>query len=671
MNQADLINAIYREQDRAVDYANTQLREIRKKAWDRVLHRYRGDETTTKSTVQATTIRDQGYALLAAIMPAYNTDRLISFPANGPQDADQADAEAAAVNAIFCDGNDGYLNLHNAVADALWFRNGVIKVWVEDYTDITTRSFMVQPGQTAQMFILTMASSNEEWNEIESDDPDLITFEITVDKQRVHIDSIEPAYFYCDPNQSDQNLQNANFLSERAIYTRSELVSMGMSKKQVYELPAIEDESITTGIGSSNTDITAKFIDGVSDVGRAATPDNEQVECYWCHMLIDTDGDGISERWRFLVSNRELLNKERVEFWPYASGTGWPIPHRWSGLGLYDLLADTEMQQTNARRQLADNLNMANNQRPVFDSGTTNVKDIVNSEPGRGIDSRDPGSVHFMPVHDVVSNSISFLQYMDEIKSEQAGGTLALQSGDVQSMAQISGISAEMQLAPREAMAAQVSTNLAETLVRQAFLILHDTLRTYWKGEIQYMKAGEWQSTNPREWQRRTRIDVIPGLSPGQRRQQANALQQVIQMQLQLVQGGQGGTVTDLNGFHQAVHDWMSAMELNNTAGYFIDPDSQEGQQAQQMQMQSAQQQQMMQAQMMQMQIQLEQQKLQLEQQKALWDKQNDDFDNETDRLKLGQELEIKEAELYEQARQSEAAASAAGRAGSDQSNAQ
>ena len=98
MNQADLINAIYREQDRAVDYANTQLREIRKKAWNRVLHRYRGDETTTKSTVQATTIRDQGYALLAAIMPAYNTDRLISFPANGPQDADQADAEAAAVD---------------------------------------------------------------------------------------------------------------------------------------------------------------------------------------------------------------------------------------------------------------------------------------------------------------------------------------------------------------------------------------------------------------------------------------------------------------------------------------------------------------------------------------------------------------------------------------------
>ncbi len=611
LSQDDLIRAIYSELERATSYGSTTLRDNRRKAWNYYLNRNRGDEIEGRSTVQDTTVRDVIHALMAAIMPAYSVDHIINYRPFGPDDVDSAEAESGAVNSLFTETNKGYLQLSSAVHDCLLFRNGVIKVSVEDRTEVTTRSFSAPAAD-----VLAQRPPGQDWTHIETEDG-ISKFEIKAEIQVLQTVAIEQAMLFLDPNQPDQDLNEASFIGELIFFSRSELRAMGISKSIVDDLPASPDKTNTSGVGTGNTDLQAKYIDGVADASGATTADRDQIECYHIHMKIDVDGDGISERWRFLISARLILQQDQVDYFPYASGTGWPVPHRWSGLSVYDLNRITQDERTNARRQLADNLNVANNQRPVFDPGETEAEDITNGAPGRGIRSRNPANVGWMPIQDIVGNSIQFLQYMDGVRSEQSGAALDMQSADGQLLSTASGISAEMQLAPRELMAAHISRNIAETLVRDLFLLIHKTLRTQWHQPIQYERASEWQQTNPAEWQPRTRLNVNVGLSPGERRRKSAALQQVTQLQLALIQSGNANIITDLNGVHSGIVDWMRSVELDGAEGYFLDPQGPQSKQAQQAQQQQAQEQAQQQQQQQQMQMQLIQAQMQLEQAKV------------------------------------------------------
>ena len=637
----DLITIIDNYQTRAVDYANTALQEIRFQAWQRYLVRERGDEIPGRSRVLDTSIRDTVHALCATIIPTYDCSNLIDFPPEGGDDVDAADAEAKALNDIFRTG-DNMNQIAAAIKDALLFRNGILKVYLEDKTEVETRKFAAPIGEV--LAGLEMAGYMDA-EEVESDD-DLTHVQITTETQRLRVRAIEPAYFYIDPNQDTASTRGNPFMSERFISSRSELVELGVSRETAYELPASPDDGITSNYSVSNTDITAKFIDGQSSIQTNVNTDQEKVECFWTYCQIDMDDDGISEKWRFLVSNRKILLRDQVSQFPYSSGSGWPVNHRWSGLGVYDLLIQTENQLTGARRQLQDNLSIANNQRPIFDPATTNVDDVLATAPGRGIRSKDPMSVAWMPVNDITTQSMQFIQQMHAVRSEQVGASMDMQSAEAQGLKTISGLSAEMQLGASEQMAAEVSRNLANTMIKDAFLKMHRVLREEYTGTIMYRKSGDWVETSPAEWKPRSRININVSLSPGERRRHAANLQQVLQLQEKIASMGGMGVAVDLNGIHKTATDWMRAVQLDDSEEYLVDPSSQKGQQAQQQAGQQQQQQTQMQAQMTQMQVQLDQFKAETDRMKVENDKADDDFDNQTDRLKLGQDAEIEEAKL-------------------------
>jgi hypothetical protein len=258
--------------------------------------------------------------------------------------------------------------------------------------------------------------------------------------------------------------------------------------------------------------------------------------------------------------------------------------------------------------------------------------------------------VGWYPFQDITTASMTFLTDMKQVRSEQAGAALDMQSAEQQGLKSISGLSAEMQLGPSEMTAAEASRNIANTMIKDAFLKMHQVLREEWEGPIQFYKNGEWQETDPSQWRRREQINITVALSPGERRRHASNLQNVIMLQEKMMTMGGNNVAVDINGIHKAVTDWMRSVSLNDSEGYFIDPMSEQGQQAQQSAQQAQQQQGQMAQQMQQMMMQMEQQKQQLEQQKAVWDKEDDDFDNETDRLKIHAENEREEAKLTVQA---------------------
>lgn len=638
MTNDQVITAIYSDLQNATNYANTQLRQIRKHSWDRHLARPRGDELPSRSKLLDTTIADTTESIMAIISESWDCDNICDFAPEGPDDADQADAEGRSLNMLFHMDNNGYLEAQTAAKNALMFRNGILKVWLDDTPMVEMRTFRDAAALAAIPEDRILAQEETEQG---------VRVTIEVPQQRLRFKAIEPAQFFVDPNQDDNDMQAATFCSERTFFSRSELQEMGISKKLVKELPASPDEAITDGVGSSNTDILAKFIDGQIDIKEAATKDQDQIECYWVYMLMDRDGDGISERWRFLVAHRHLLLDDPVAYVPYSTGSPWIVPNRWSGLGVYDKLLQVENARTNALRQMADNMNTINNQRPIADPGAINFADLLNGGPGRPVRKiTADATVDFMPVMDMISNSLGFLDYTDKMRSEQAGSSLDMQSADSQSVKSISGLSAEMQLGPAEQMTGMVQRNLANTLLANAFLIAHKVLREEWEGPLMFYKAGEWQQTIPSEWRPRTRINLNLAMSPGEARRKIAALDQVIQTNFMLIQGGAANIAATWGTVHKAITDKMRLQHLDDTEGYFIDPDSSQAREAMQAAAEQQQGQAQMQQQIMGMQMQLEQMRVAIEDKKVEYDRVDDEFDNETDRLKLAQEAEIEEAKL-------------------------
>lgn len=639
MTTKDVISAIYSDLERASDYATTQLREIRRKSWDRHLARKRGDEIAGRSRLLDTSIADTTEAIMAIISESWDTENICDFSPQGPDDIDQADAEARALNTQFWSNENGYLECTMAAKNALMFRNGILKCWLDRTPDIEVRVF---PDRAA----LAAIPDDLIIDEVETDEGTRVTLELP--QQKLVFKAIEPAYFFIDPNQDSNDMQSASFMAERVFFTRSELREMGISKKQVDDLPASPDESVSDTIGTSNTDITAKFIDGQNDKGNAATHDQDKIECYWVHMKMDRDGDGIAEKWRFLVSHRNLLLDDTVTHYPYATGCPWMVPNRWSGLSVYDKLKQTENARTNAYRQMSDNMNQINNPRPAADPGMVEFSDLLSAAPGRPIRKKqNDAMIDWQPVMDIVSNSLAFLQYTESVRSEQAGSSLDMQSADAQSVKNISGISAELQLGPAEQMTGMIARNLANTLLKNIFLVAHRIMREQWQGPVMFHKAGEWQETNPSDWIPRKRIHLNLAMSPGESRRKVAALDGVIQMQMALIQGGAANITVNWSGLHKALVDKMRLQRLDDTEGYFIDPDSQESQQAQQIAAQQAQQQAAIQAEAMGRQLAIEEFKAQDDSQQWQAELQHKYYDTNVD-------ADIEEAKIVQAERTSE-----------------
>jgi len=139
---------------RAGDFSTSALQGVRQKAWDYFLNRPRGDEVDGRSQVQDTTIRDTFHALKSTIMPSYATDHIAQFEPTGQDDEDDAESESDACNNIFTEDNAGYSQLDAAISDAILFRNGVVKVWMEDTTDTITELFepTISDGQLSAYY---------------------------------------------------------------------------------------------------------------------------------------------------------------------------------------------------------------------------------------------------------------------------------------------------------------------------------------------------------------------------------------------------------------------------------------------------------------------------------------------------------------------------------------
>ncbi|MFT3973166.1 MAG: hypothetical protein QM699_06875 [Amaricoccus sp.] len=255
----------------------------------------RGDGIVGRSQEISTDVSDMVNATLAMLVPMISTDAVVIFEPNSEQDEVQAQAESQVVNSLIMEDNRGFIEIQEAVKDSLLLKNACMKVFIEDAEDVTRYQLPTDRGSSIlpkeQIAALLEPRSPSEERRLDGNELIVKTTQREFYVEAVPVENICYTAAYCG------KLQKLPFFAERIEYTRSDLVQMGIDRSLVDELQPYSETGTNAGQRRN-----VSFNPG-SD---AATRDQDVIECHECYMLVDLDGDGISERYLVLVDRRGI-----------------------------------------------------------------------------------------------------------------------------------------------------------------------------------------------------------------------------------------------------------------------------------------------------------------------------------------------------------------------------
>jgi len=570
----------------------TEVTGNQKAALDSYYGRRRPKTSDGRSNAVSQDVADMVEATVSQITPSFDFDIIAKFQAKGRADADQANVETIVCNNHFRNGNHGYTIIQEAIRNALLLRVGILRIWAEEEEDIRTRSY--NDLNELELAQVTEADAPDQLVEIvsaeESDDGDGV--DVTVRKttkfRRLSMRSIDPVNFLVVKEWESIDLQGVPYCGERFFLTKTDLLNRGVSKSVVNSLPTTDSDTHIASRARDRSE-SAPFLEDHGDKSMLF------VECYELYSLIDFDGDGKAERRRVLyaggTSAGTVLENEPHSGVPYATGTGFLQPQRWLGLSLYDKLAELESIKTEVLRQWLDNMAFANNAEVLAVDGAVELDDLKARRPG-GINRVDDiNAVRELVVPDLGGSSRSLLDWLDATRSERGGASLDLQNAQLQIAGETAGGIAQ-QFQSRESLARLMTRTIAETLIRQTFLLIHRTLREQFPDRAEVQIGSEFAEYEPGKWAYREELDIVAGMSFGERAERRQSLESVLAQQEKLQGAGLGsGILVDLQTYHDTLLDWTSAGGVQNARRYWIDPRSETSVQAQQQAQESAQQQ--------------------------------------------------------------------------------
>lgn len=573
----DEIKTIIGQEIAAADgYGGDELASNREQALDYYYGKKPGATLEGRSSAVSTDVSDMIEAIISDMMPAFDLDDIVVFEPESREDVTPSAEETRAVNHVIMEQNRGYVVLQEAIRDALLLKNGFIKVSVDERIEAETQTFTDLDFDQAQL--VKTPSDPEVETQIKSEelnDQGLVdlTVKITRTRRSLIVKSIDPTLLLWAQGHDSVFVDDIRFIAELQYLPRSELLAMGFDQKVVDDL-APHTQNV-------KTDNQHRWFNFWRADQRAQEPSQDLIELYECYILLDADGDGTSELHRIMFADETVLADDLVELRPYLTGTPFLQPHRFIGRSVFDRLQSVQDQKTFTLRQWSDNLNHGNNARVIADETLITDPDaMTNSIPAGIVWARDAQrAVMPFPTTDIGQSAAAMLEYQDKRRSEAGGASLDLQTAE----AQIAGDTAhgvERMYSAREKQVEMMTRNLAETMIRSTFLLVHQTMRLFMPGQLTFRAGKDFQSTDPAQWPVRTRLKVRAGLSSGERSRQQQMLANTYQIQKELIDAGMDDVMVDLPGLFNTLRDSLRVMGVGTPEAYYLDPASEDSQAA-------------------------------------------------------------------------------------------
>jgi len=575
MTDAELANACQQHISKTDFWDNAEVQGNYKDAIDSYLGRGEKTDAPGFETMRSEDTADVVEALTAEIMPAFHFDELATFEPNSPMDSGQAALESKICNQFIFDFNDGHLEIQAAVKDALLLRNGILKVYADEQIDESRERYSgLNDIELAQVQRKTAANQAIDITLLEFD-PETETTSINLTRtttyKRLAVESIDPCNFVLEKEWTGVDVSQAITVGERRYETRSDLLAKGYPEKIVKNLPASNTDSRQGTLARNRENYQPIF-----DYHSKAL---DRIEIYELYLLIDYDNDGIVERRRVIYAadgggGGKILENKLHPLVPYACGVPFLYPHRWQGISVFDKIQEIESQKSRALSQYVRNMHNANFPEIVVEDGAVAEADITTRRSSGIIRADRIDAVRELPVMDIGSSSVMFLNYVDRVRDARVGSALSMQSAEAQ-IASDSAMATERMYAPREKMAQLICQTLGDTLVKQTFRVVHQTLKAFFQGP-QDFHVGENQfvSTDTATWPTRYKVRVTAGLSSAERNQRRAILEAHLLQQEKLFSSGQSGILMNLDTYYETLVSWSKAGGLQTPRRFWIDPKS-------------------------------------------------------------------------------------------------
>ena len=565
-----LISRIQEEVADSLGY-DGEISKQREKAIDYYYALPFGNEVEGRSQYVDSTVQDTIEWIKPSLMRVFASgDEMVKFSPHGPEDVAAAAQATDYVNYVFTKDNPGWEILYSWFHDALLQKNGIVKVWWDEYEEEQREEYHNLTDMEYELLISNKGVEVVEEEEVYED----TTYHNVVIKRsnangRIRIENVPPDEFLI--SRESKKIQEARFVCHRVKKNLSEL-------KLMYPDEDFGPEDLGGGYNEEmfNSERTARFsFDNSSDIGYNMGSEHEEaLREYWLHesfLRTDYDDDGIAELRKVCSIGNYVFSNEEVDKVPFVSITPLKIPHKFFGLSVADLVMDLQLIKSTLMRNLMDNAYNQNFGRYAVLEGQANLDDLLTQRPGGVVRVKSPNAIMPLATPPLEPYSFQMLGYLDEVRESRTGvnkNTQGINADALTSHTTATAVNAVMTNA--QSRVELIARQFAETGVKELMRCIYELLLKNQDKERVVMLRNEWVPVRPDMWNDKMDCTVSVALGNGSKDQQMMHLSRMLSFAGEAMKGGLS-IVTEQNMYNLGAA-LVKAMGYQNVNDYLTQP---------------------------------------------------------------------------------------------------
>ena len=597
ITEEDLVTRIRGEISDSLGYMGDTISHQREMAMKYYYGLPFGNEVDGRSQYVDSTVQDTIEWIKPSLMRVFAAgDEMVKFNPHGPEDVAMADQATDYVNYVFTKDNPGWEILYSWFTDALLSKNGIVKVWWDDYeewnreeykglNDMEFESLLSDPSvevlehteyqdtEYESAEVVQMLGVTEE--AVETAGPML--HDVVIQRGdyggKVKIENIPPSEFLI--SREAKSIPEARFVCHRVLKTLSELREMYPDQDLEHEDLGAGDDDMASFSGERleryEFDKSAQFFEGW---GGDPTYGEDGLRTYWLHesfLRTDYDGDGITELRKLCTVGSTVLANEPIDSIPFVSITPIKIPHKFFGLSIADLVMDLQLMKSTLMRNLMDNMYTQNIGRYAVLEGQANLDDLLTQRPGGVVRVKSPNAVTPLTTPALEPYSFQMLEYLDGVRESRAGVSRMSQGMNENALTShttATAVNAVMSAA--QSRVELVARNFAETGVKDLMITIYELLHKNQDKERVVKLRNEWVPVRPDVWRDKYDCTVSVALGSGNKDQQMAHLSAMLQFAGEAMKGGL--PIVNAQNMYNMGAALVKAMGFQNVNDFLTDP---------------------------------------------------------------------------------------------------
>jgi len=578
LTEEELVTRIRGEITDSLGYMGDTISQQREQAMEYYYGLPFGNEVEGRSQYVDSTVQDTIEWIKPSLMRVFASgDEMVKFTPHGPEDVKMAEQASDYVNYVFTKDNPGWEIMYSWFTDALLSKNGIVKVWWDEYEEEEREEYKGLDEIGLQALLMKGDVEVVEHSEYDNDFGE-VEHDIVIKRKsydgKIKVENVPPTEFLI--SREAKNIQDARFVCHRVLKTLSELREMYPDKDLDHEeLGSGEEDELSFSserLERYAFDKSANYWEGWGNpVGGSA---EDGLRTYWLHesfLKTDFDGDGITELRKVCTVGSTVLQNDEIDNIPFVSLTPVKIPHKFFGLSMADLVMDIQLMKSTLMRNLMDNMYNQNFGRYAVLEGQANLDDLLTQRPGGVVRVKSPNAVMPLTTPPLEPYSFQMLEYLDGVRESRAGVSRmsqGLNENALTSHTTATAVNAVMSAA--QSRVELIARNFAETGVKDLMIRIYELLYKNQDKERVIMLRNEWIPVRPDVWNDKFDCTVSVALGQGNKDQQLAHLSAMLNFAGEAMKGGL--PIVTVQNMYNLGASLVKAMGFQNVDDFLTNP---------------------------------------------------------------------------------------------------